>query len=92
MYSNPGVYTVSLTLTNKGGEDTEVKEEYICVYPRGDLNRNFLIDIGDVAKVAYMAAGHVKKDYEADFNGDNDVYGADAAYIAYYYVGAVYQL
>jgi PKD repeat protein len=31
-YSTPGVYTVSLTVTGNGGEDTETKTGYITVY------------------------------------------------------------
>ncbi len=40
-YNNPGVYTVSLTATNYGGVDTEIKENYITVieanYPEADF-------------------------------------------------------
>ena len=32
-YGNPGTYTVSLTATNMEGTNTEVKENYITVYP-----------------------------------------------------------
>lgn len=41
------------------------------------------------AKVAWMAAGLLPKDPEADFNGDGRFDGADAAQIAYLYVGKV---
>ncbi|MCQ1539097.1 hypothetical protein FTO68_08905 [Methanocalculus taiwanensis] len=54
---------------------------------RGDLNQNDRIDIGDVAKVAWMAAGLIDPDPAADFNSDGGVDAADAARIAYYYVG-----
>ncbi len=32
-YTTPGVYTISLTVTNACGEDTETREEYITIYP-----------------------------------------------------------
>ncbi|MBR1368443.1 hypothetical protein RJ53_02565 [Methanocalculus chunghsingensis] len=56
---------------------------------RGDFNKNGRIDIGDVARVAYMAADMVSVDQRADFNGDGVVDGADAALIAYAYVGKI---
>lgn len=59
---------------------------------RGDLNRNGRVDIGDVAKVAYMAVGLIEPDLEADFHGDGKVDSADAALIAYYYVGKISEL
>ncbi|MEA3439875.1 MAG: PKD domain-containing protein, partial [Chloroflexota bacterium] len=34
-YNTPGVYTVSLTVSGNGGEDTETKTDYISVYEEG---------------------------------------------------------
>jgi C1A family cysteine protease len=62
------------------------------IHLRADFNRNNRIDIGDVAKVAWMAAGLVPEDPEADFDGEGHVTGADAARIAYYYVGKIQAL
>jgi subtilisin family serine protease len=56
---------------------------------RGDLNGNGRVDIGDLSRVAWMAAGLTPIDMRADFNGDGKVDGADAALIAYYYVGKI---
>jgi len=84
-----GNYTVSLTASNSGGSNTTTKTDYIAVHLRADFNRNGWIDIGDVAKVAWMATGIVEEDPEADFNGDGRVDGADAAHIAYFYVGKI---
>ena len=66
-----------------------LKTGYITVYPRGDFNTNWRVDIGDVTRVAYMAVGLVPCDIQADFNGDEMVDGGDAAKIAWYYVGKV---
>ncbi|KUK70749.1 MAG: Uncharacterized protein XE11_1068 [Methanomicrobiales archaeon 53_19] len=64
-----------------------VDDGSLRVRMRGDFNDNGRIDIGDVARVAYMAAGLITEDLEADFNGDGVVDAADAAKIAYVYVG-----
>lgn len=37
-YNNPGVYEVSLTVTNANGSDTETKTAYITVTPPGSCN------------------------------------------------------
>lgn len=87
-YTAKGTYNVSLTVANDGGgTDTVTKIKYVTVYDRGDFNGNERVDIGDVARVAWMAAGLIEPDMAADFNGDGRVDGADASKIAYYYVG-----
>ena len=62
---------------------------FIQLTALGDFNENGRIDIGDVSRVAYMAAGLTLVDQRADFNGDGVVDGADAAQIAYAYVGKI---
>jgi hypothetical protein len=79
-----------ITVPFTSGESIRV--ELAIQYIRGDLNTNGGVDIGDVAKVAYMAAGLVSEDLEADFDGDGHVTGADAAWIAYFYVGKIQAL
>lgn len=69
-----------------------VDDGSLRVRMRGDFNDNGRIDIGDVARVAYMAAGLIPADLEADFNGDGVVDAADAAKIAYVYVGKIQNL
>ncbi|MBR1368723.1 hypothetical protein RJ53_04045 [Methanocalculus chunghsingensis] len=88
-YLIPGTYTVHLTVTNAGGSDTTTKTDYILIHLRADFNLNNRIDIGDVSKVSWMAADLVEEDLEADFDGDGSVTGADAARIAYFYVGKI---
>jgi PKD repeat protein len=92
IFTATGTYNVSLTASNSGLSNTITKTEYISVHLRADFNRNNRIDIGDVAKVAWMAAGRIPEDLEADFNGDGHVTGADAARIAYSYVGRITHL
>lgn len=93
-YTDPGCYTVSLTATNHCGNSTEIKSDFIRVYPKGDLNSNGRVDIGDVAKVAYMALGLVEQNPRAKFTSPppEEVSSNDAAKIAYYYVGKVQEL
>ena len=59
---------------------------------KGDFNNNGRVDIGDVAKVAYMVVGEVAEDMGADFNVNGDVDIGDAAKIAFYLVGKVSEL
>ena len=59
---------------------------------KGDFNNNGNVDIGDVAKVAYMLVDKVADDIGADFNGNGRVDIGDAAKIAYYLVGKVPEL
>jgi PKD repeat protein len=92
IYTYPANYSVSLTISGTAGNDSRIETNYISVHLRADFNRNNRIDIGDVAKVAYMAAGLVPEDPEADFDGDGHVTGADAARIAYFYVGKIQTL
>lgn len=91
-YSAPGVYTVHLTVQNPIDRDEHEKKNCLSILLKGDLNQNGVVDIGDVAKVAHMAARLVPVDYEADFNGDGVIDAADAALIAYYYVGWIRSL
>lgn len=56
---------------------------------KGYRNGNNRLDIGDIAKVAYMAIGLVEEELRGDFSYDGTVKAADAARIAYYYVGQI---
>lgn len=91
IFETPGRYPISLTVTNPVGDDTLRRDEYITVTPRGDLNGNGRVDIGDVARVAYIAIGLVDQDPRAKFTDpvSAPVSHADAAKIAYYYVGGI---
>ena len=50
------------------------------------------VDIGDVAKVAFMVAGKVPEELSADVNGNGYVDIGDAAKIAFYLAGKVGEL
>ena len=69
-----------------------VVDGQITVGIKGDFNGNGRVDIGDVAKVAFMVAGKVPEDLHADFNGNGRVDIGDAAKIAFYLAGKVSEL
>jgi len=69
-----------------------VVDGQITVGIKGDFNGNGRVDIGDVAKVAFMVAGKVPEDLNADFNGNGRVDIGDAAKIAFYLAGKVSEL
>jgi len=69
-----------------------VVDGQITVGIKGDFNGNGRVDIGDVAKVAFMVAGKVPEDLNADFNGNGRVDIGDAAKIAFYLAGKVNEL
>ena len=91
-YTSPGNFTVALNVTNPGGYSQTVRTAFITTWIKGDLNRNLRVDINDVTRVAYMAAGLVSPDPLADFNGDHAVDVSDASIIAWYYVGKIPKL
>ena len=62
------------------------------VYPKGDFNGNWRVDIGDVTRVAYMAVNLTPWHPAADFNGDTNIDIGDASKIAWYYVGKISEL
>ena len=92
--------STSLDLQNVEFSDSEfnaytpavVEDGQITVGIKGDFNGNGRVDIGDVAKVAFMIAGKVTEDLNADFNGNGRVDIGDAAKIAFYLAGKVSEL
>jgi len=92
--------SASLNLQNVEFSDAEfnpytpavVVDGMITVGIKGDFNGNGRVDIGDVAKVAFMVAGKVPEDLNADFNGNGRVDIGDAAKIAAYLAGNVSEL
>ena len=90
----------SLDLQNVEFSDNEfnpytpvvVVDGVITVGIKGDFNGNGRVDIGDVAKVAFMVAGKVPEDLNADFNENGRVDIGDAAKIAFYLAGKVGEL
>jgi PKD repeat protein len=88
-FLNAGNYSVQLTTGNASGYAVQSSSRTIMVFPTGDFNTNGRIDIGDVTRVAYMAAGLIPADLSADFNNNEQVETADAAKIAWYYIGKI---
>jgi hypothetical protein len=86
-YTKAGNHSVSLTASNAGGANTIVKEKYITIYPKGDFNHNWEVDVGDVALVAYMVVNRAPAQLpDADFNANGFVDIGDAGKIAYFVV------
>ncbi|WP_292392849.1 PKD domain-containing protein [Methanoculleus sp. UBA303] len=86
-YRTPGNYTVNLTVDNSAALS---QPGYITVTaPKGDVTGDGKVDIGDVARVAYMVVGKAAVDPAADFNGNGVVDIGDAAKIAYFFVGKI---
>jgi len=69
-----------------------VVDGLITIGIKGDLNNNGYVDIGDVAKVAFMVAGKVPEELSVDFNANGYVDIGDAAKIAFYLAGKVSEL
>jgi len=93
VYTRAGNHTVSLKASNAGGMNTTVKYRYIIIYPKGDFNHNWEVDIGDVALVAYMVVGRAPAQIpDADFNNNGMVDIGDAAKIAWFVVGKIPEL
>jgi hypothetical protein len=91
--SADAVNDYTITWTNRLTGIGEFSGWYVCgtppASPKGDFNENGVVDIGDVAKVAYMIVGKTDADPAADFNGNGAVDIGDAAKIAYYFVGKI---
>lgn len=88
VYWEIGGGTPDLVFTTRSGYSLQMTAPHV----KGDFNGNGRVDIGDVARVAWMALGLTDVNMEADFNGDGKVDAADAAKIAYYYVGKITSL
>ena len=92
--------STSLDLQNVEFSDSEfnsythavVVDGLITFGIKGDFNGNGRVDIGDVAKVAFVVAGKVPEDLNADFNGNGRVDIGDEAKIAFYLAGKVSEL
>ena len=84
--ATPGNWSV--VVENPDGERATLTDGFV-VCPKGDVNHNGAVEIGDVAKIAYMVVGKAAPDLAADFNGNGAVDIGDAAKIAYYFVGKI---
>jgi C1A family cysteine protease len=84
--AKPGNWSV--VVENPDGEQAILMDGFV-VCPRGDVTHNGAVEIGDVAKIAYMVVGKAVVDPAADFNENGAVDIGDAAKIAYYFVGKI---
>jgi PKD repeat protein len=91
-YRQGGSYSVVLTVTDNTGATNTSRAFGITIFPLGDFNSNWRVDIGDVTRVAYIAAGLLPEDLNADFDASGHVEVGDAAKIAWYYVGKIPEL
>jgi hypothetical protein len=55
----------------------------------GDFNRDGIVDISDIAKVAYMVVGKTPVDPATDFNANGAIDIGDAAKIVYSFIGKI---
>ena len=93
VYRKAGNYTATLTISNSTGSNTTVPGQHMTIYPKGDFNHNWEVDIGDVALVAYIVVGRAPAQIpDADFNNNGEVDIGDAAKIAWFVVGKVPEL
>ena len=84
---------MNLTVSNSDSSDTLSRPGYITVTRvKGDFDGDGIVNIGDVAKVAYMVVGKTPADPDADFNENDAVDIGDAAKIAYHFVGKIGEL
>jgi hypothetical protein len=56
-YTDPGTYTVSLTVTGPDGLDIETKSDYIKVSYVGDINDDGYVDLGDAVLALQVMSG-----------------------------------
>jgi len=84
--ADPGIRSVRVTNPDAM---SGVLADAFTVRIRGDFNGDGEVDIGDVARVAYMVVSSTPQDPEADFNGNGIADIGDASKIAYFFVGKV---
>ena len=90
-YSNPGNYTVTLTVTDSENQQDSISyiiEVINMTYPPYDINQDGKVDIWDVAFVASRFGarpGDPDWDPLADINGDNKIDIVDVATVASHY-------
>lgn len=86
IYSNPGTYTVVLTVTGPGGSDAETKAGYIrAAHIGADINSDGNVNLGDAILVLQVLSKErelLQLDYKgASINGDGKVGLEDAIYV-----------
>ena len=80
-YTKPGRYTVSLTVVNGSGLDTETKGKYITIYPNPDFNRDGSLGLDDHSTFISAYSECISNgtyNIEIDFNLDDKIDVADS--------------
>ena len=80
--------TWSIVVWNPDGKKA-LFPDALSIRVKGDFKGDGVVDIGDVALVAYMVVGKTPEDLLADFNGNGIIDIGDAAKIAYFMVGRI---
>ena len=76
-----------------GGANTNVKKKYITIYPKGDFNHNWEVEIRDISLVAYIVVNRAPAQVpDANFNANGFVDIGDAGKIAYFVVKKILDL
>jgi hypothetical protein len=90
-YRDPGMYQVSLTVTDNDGLTASTIQEIRISLGPGDITGDGAIDVTDVPLCLQIATGVVTGTLEeraaADVNGDGDVDLTDAQILAEYIIG-----
>jgi hypothetical protein len=85
IYSNPGTYTVVLTVAGTGGSDAETKAGYIrAAHIGADINNDGNLNLADAILALQVLSKRepLQLDYEgASINGDGKVGLEDAIYV-----------
>jgi len=87
IFLKPGVYDVVHTAVNATGTNHIEKTGFVTVYPVGDIDHNWRIDVDDVLMLENISAGELAPDPGADLNHDGVVDNADISLMQYYYHG-----
>jgi len=76
-----------------GGANTNVKKKYITIYPKGDFNHNWEVEIRDISLVAYIVVNRAPAQVpDGDFNANIFVDIGDTGKTAYFVVKKIPEL
>jgi len=92
-YTQPGNYTVTLTVTDSNGKSDSHSIEIQIFQQCGDVNNDGIVDIADAQLIMQYVVGLTSLDYyqkeAANVNNDGSVNIADAQIIMQYIVGLI---
>jgi len=76
-----------------GGANTNVKKKYIAIYPKGDFNHNWEVEIRDISLVAYIVVNRAPAQVpDGDFNANIFMDIGDTEKTAYFVVKKIPEL